>query len=83
MKSRKQEASSGATLAMLSILPHSKLFRCDIPSANKLPSENIRLEAVKEGVVETLVNRLKNPKTCLFAAYALSLTLDHRQSFNP
>ncbi|OAX37717.1 ARM repeat-containing protein [Rhizopogon vinicolor AM-OR11-026] len=60
MKSRTQETSSGATLAMLSILPH----------------QNIRSEVCKD-IVETLVNRLRHQRTSLFAAYALSHTLDH------
>lgn len=61
MKSRRQETSNGATLAMLSILPHPFL----------------RFRAIEEGVVETLVNHLKHQKKCLFAAYAFSLILGH------
>ncbi|KAG0706276.1 armadillo-type protein [Suillus ampliporus] len=61
MKSRKHETSSGAILALLSILPHPF----------------IRLVAVQEGVVETLVNHLKHQQKCLFAAYALSLILHY------
>ncbi|KAG1807161.1 uncharacterized protein BJ212DRAFT_768474 [Suillus subaureus] len=61
MKNRKHETSSGAILAMLSLLPYPY----------------IQLTAIKEGVVETLVNHLKHKKKCLFAAYAFSRILDH------
>lgn len=64
MKNRKHETSSGAILAMLSILPHPF----------------IRLSAIKEKVVETLVNNLKNQKKCLLAAYALSRILDYENT---
>ncbi|KAG2344580.1 hypothetical protein BDR05DRAFT_166926 [Suillus weaverae] len=61
MKSRKRETSSGAILAMLSILPYPF----------------IRFRAIEEGIVETLVNRLKHQKKCLLAAYAFSRILDY------
>ncbi|KAG2031127.1 armadillo-type protein [Suillus americanus] len=61
MKNRKHEISSGAILAMLSMLQYPY----------------IRLTAIKAGVVETLVNHLKHRKNCLFAAYAFSRILDH------
>lgn len=61
MKSRKHEISSGAILAMLSILPYPF----------------IRFRAIEEGVVETLVNHLKHQKKCLLAAYAFSRILDY------
>ncbi|KAG1775679.1 hypothetical protein EV702DRAFT_426670 [Suillus placidus] len=61
MKSRKRETSSGAILAMLSILPYPF----------------IRFRAIEEGIVETLVNRLKHQKKCLIAAYAFSRILDY------
>jgi hypothetical protein len=54
----------------------------NIPSAVKLVSAYIRLTAIDQGVVETLVNHLKHKKKCLFAAYAFSRILDHGQ-FSP
>lgn len=61
MKNRKHQTSSGATLAMLSMLQYPY----------------IRLAAIDQDVVETLVNHLKHKKKCLFAAYAFSRILDH------
>lgn len=57
-------------------------FRGSMPFTNKLLLDDIRSVAVNDGVVETLVNRLKNQRTCLFAAYALSRALGHGQFFN-
>ncbi|KAG1892854.1 uncharacterized protein F5891DRAFT_1176646 [Suillus fuscotomentosus] len=62
MKSRKPETSSGAILAMLSILPHSRIRYH---------------KAIEEDVVVTLVNHLKHQKKSLFAAYAFSRILDY------
>ncbi|KAG1853804.1 armadillo-type protein [Suillus tomentosus] len=61
MRSRNHETSDGATLAMLSILRHP----------------HVRFKAIEEGVVVTLVNRLKHRKSCLLAAYAFSRILDY------
>lgn len=57
-------------------------FHGGMPFSNKLLLDDIRSVAINDGVIETLVNHLKNQRTCLFAAYALSHTLGHGQFFN-